>query len=119
MNTVTLPWPPSECSPNARCHWSIRAKAAKQYRETCFYLAKEVKLKAPAEGKIHLWLNFYRPTRVRIDDDNLIARAKSGRDGLADALQIDDTRFVTHAMLCDEIVKGGEVRVTLTSGLMP
>ncbi len=34
---------------------------------------------------------------------------------LAEALGIDDKRFKTQASISDEVVKGGEVRVTISS----
>ena len=38
---------------------------------------------------------FYPPDRRSYDRDNLLARIKSGLDGMCDALGIDDSRFVT------------------------
>lgn len=118
MNTVVLPYPPSECSPNARCHWSVRAKAAKKYRQDCFWLAKDAKLTAPEEGKIHVSMQFSPPDKRRRDLDNCIASSKALLDGIADALKVNDSRFALHTEMC-EIVKGGKVIVTLTSGAMP
>lgn len=110
---VTLPWPPKDLSPNARVHWSKKSKAAKAYRMACFALAHEAGIRGvPFTGRIHLWLDFYPPDRRHRDDDNMIAAFKSGRDGLADALSVDDMRFVCHPMVMDEI--GGMVKVTIT-----
>jgi len=66
--------------------------------------------------QIHVFLDFCPPNRRARDDDNVIAAFKAGRDGLADALKIDDCHFRTHPFLKrDEIVKpGGEVRVVVT-----
>jgi crossover junction endodeoxyribonuclease RusA len=117
MREVWLPWPPKECSPNARVHWSKRAKAAKQYRELCCIAAKNGRLSVEGiDGRIHLWLDFYPPNRQRRDDDNLMAAFKAGRDGLADALGLDDARFVCHPWLKDEPVKGGKVHARITAG---
>ena len=109
---VVLPWPPAALSPNARGHWSRRSKAAKAYRMQCFLFALQAGLVAP-EGRILLDLEFLPPTRRRRDDDNLTAAFKAGRDGLADALGIDDNRFVSLVRLSDEPHQGGAVRVTL------
>lgn len=68
------------------------------------------------DGRIHLWLDFYPPNRQRRDDDNLMAAFKAGRDGLADALGLDDARFVCHPWLKDEPVKGGKVHARITGG---
>ena len=34
-----FPWPPKELSPNARVHWWTLAKAKRDYKEVCYYLA--------------------------------------------------------------------------------
>ena len=109
---IDLPWPSPALSPNARGHWSKRAKAAKAYRLECFLIAKAAGIKAP-EGKILWTVEFFPPSRRAYDDDNLLARMKSARDGIADALGVDDRRFVTQFSISDEVVKGGAVRVSI------
>jgi len=112
--TVTLPWPPRELFPNSRVHWGARARAAKAYRHACWALAKEAGIVAPDSERIHLFVDFVPPDRRRRDVDNCVAAMKSGLDGLADALGVDDSRFVLRPMLCEQI--GGMVRVRLTGG---
>lgn len=109
---IDLPWPPKELSPNARVHWTKKAKAAKAYRLECFILAKAAGITAP-EGKILLTVEFFPPSRRAYDDDNLLARMKSARDGIADALGVDDRRFVTQFSVSETVVKGGLVKVTI------
>lgn len=110
---MTLPWPPKELSPNARVHWTKKSKAARRYREACFVRCRQARLRG-LSGKARLVLEFVPPSRRRRDDDNLVAAFKSGRDGLADALGIDDCHFVTTFSVSDEVVKGGAVRVRVT-----
>ena len=45
---VTLPWPPSALSPNARQHWSALARAKKAYRAACAAHAPAWKYFPPA-----------------------------------------------------------------------
>ena len=111
-NQVLLGWPPKVLSPNARTHWAARSRAAKAYRYSCFMAAKLAGLVAPA-GRILLQLEFLPPTARRRDDDNLLASFKAGRDGLADALGIDDSLFVSQVQI-GEVHPGGAVRVTLS-----
>ena len=112
---VDLPWPPKELSPNARVHWSKRSKAAKAYRTSCSLLVQQAKIAKPeTAGRLHLWLTFFPPDRRHRDDDNMIAAFKSGRDGIADALGIDDKRFVCHPYVSE--TTGGMVRVSVTAG---
>lgn len=112
MYTLQLPWPPKELNPNARTHWARKSKVAKTYRMTCRALCVAAGLVAP-EGKVLLVVEFVPPDARRRDDDNCLAAFKSGRDGLADGLKIDDHRFVTQIRMSDETVKGGAVRVSI------
>lgn len=109
MIDMTLPWPPKELSPNARVHWRQKHKHAKAYRRTCGLIA--LALDAPhLSGKKYFWVTFCPPNRRSYDDDNLLARFKAGRDGIADGLGIDDKNFVT-TINVGEPVPGGAVRV--------
>lgn len=114
---VTLPWPPKILSPNARAHWAAKAKAAKAYRAECAWLTKAAGLHVDWDGTVHLWITFLAPDRRHRDDDNLIAAFKSGRDGMADALGIDDKRFRVQPWVSDEVVTGGAVKVRLSPGI--
>ena len=109
---VILPWPPKELSPNKRIHWAQKSKIAKQYRHACHMLTKQAGMAVDWDGDIHLSIMFYPPDRRRRDDDNAIASFKAGRDGMADALGVDDKRFRTHPWLSDEI--GGYVKITIS-----
>ena len=116
LGEVVLSWPPKELSPNARVHWSKKAKAAKKQRSDAHLIALAAgwnRLQFPP-GRLHLWIDFYPPTRRWPDDDNMLARLKPARDGIADALGIDDKRFVSHPLVIQEARKGGEVRIRIT-----
>ena len=111
---VILPWPPRALSPNSRPpHWSVLAKAKRAYRQACYVEAMAAGLRkgtfAPAD-RLHVRLVFVPPDRRRRDLDNLIAAMKSGLDGLADALGVDDSRW-TLTCAIDEGGIGGMVRV--------
>lgn len=110
---VTLPWPPTQLSPNARVHWAKRSKIAKQYRADCYLLTRAANVQAP-EGKIAFGMVFCPPDRRHYDDDNLVARMKHGRDGVAEALGVDDRNFAT-TFSVGEPVRGGAVRVTVSA----
>lgn len=109
---VILPWPPRALSPNARTHWRAKAPIAKSYKQACWALTLNAGMVAPDTPKLALWLDFYPPDRRHRDDDNLVAAFKSGRDGVAQALGIDDKRFRCFPMVHDKI--GGYVRVRIT-----
>lgn len=111
---VILPWPPRALSPNSRPpHWSVLAKAKRAYRQACHLEAMAAGWRkgtfAP-DDRLHVRLVFVPPDRRRRDLDNLIAAMKSGLDGLADALGVDDSRW-TLTCAIDEGGIGGMVRV--------
>ncbi|QIL72912.1 endodeoxyribonuclease RusA [Diaphorobacter sp. HDW4B] len=112
MITLTLPWPPKELSPNARLHWAQLAKAKKAYRAACGWTAKEQGARRIEAGKLNLSLVFYPPSRRAFDIDNCLARMKSGLDGLADVLGVDDKHWTLQIARSSEI--GGFVRVEVS-----
>ncbi len=98
---VVLPWPDKRLNPNAkrRSHWRSYNGAIKDDRATgstltCVAVPLCVKRQlAAGEGKIALTITFYPPDRRRRDDDGMISAFKHMRDGIADALGVDDHRF--------------------------
>jgi crossover junction endodeoxyribonuclease RusA len=104
-----MPWPPKELSPNyrTRSHRLIAVRR-RDYRRAC----AEACWQRGIRPEISLVLSrvvFHPPTKAKRDDDNLRARFKAGRDGLADALGVDDHDFngIPHQIACP--VKGGAV----------
>ena len=114
MIEITLPWPPRELSPNSRTHWRKAAPIKAKYRDACYILTKQARAVIDWEGDIHAWIDFYPPDRRHRDDDNMIAAFKSGRDGVAEALGVNDKRFRTHPYVKDQI--GGMIKIRLTPG---
>jgi crossover junction endodeoxyribonuclease RusA len=110
---ITLPWPTRGLAPNLTGHYMVKAKLRKSYREACAWTAKEqgVKQDWPESGKISVHLTFFPPNRIRRDHDNLIASMKSGLDGLANAMGVNDHRFVISSEVSDDI--GGMVKITV------
>ena len=117
MIEVVLGWPPSDLSPNARLHWAKLARAKKQYRQACLSVTKEQLKKYPKYNDLPevlvLEMTFIPPDRRSYDRDNLVARMKSGIDGLADALSINDKRFNTVISTMDKDYLGGFVKIRI------
>lgn len=107
---IETPWPAEALSPNARVHWSVRARAAKKARSAAWALAKAAKLPKPPEGPIRVTLTFQEPDARRRDLDGLLTRMKPWLDGIADALGVDDHRFEP-VLRRGPNVKGGSVLV--------
>ena len=111
---VTLPWPDKALSPNSRSRtFHKKARFTKAARSDAHWLVKAAGVPAlPDDGPILLLVTWHPPTRHKIDDDNMTARFKAARDGIADALGVDDNRFRPE-YAWGEPVKGGAVVVTL------
>lgn len=115
---VTMPWPPSGLSPNARLHWAQKSALTKAYRRACWAAALQAGIKTDWDGPIHVWLDYYPPDRRHRDMDNVLAASKAALDGLADALGINDRRFRLHPNILDDI--RGFVKISLTqNNVMP
>lgn len=115
---LELPWPPKELTPNfkRRKHWSAyRGKQAK-YRADCGWLTKQhllaEGLAITPSGLRIASITFYPPDRRRRDDDGAIGAFKAGRDGVADALGVDDHTFRPTYRFA-EPVKNGKVVIVL------
>lgn len=111
--SVTLPWPPKELSPNFRTRkasWIARVR--KEYRAKCAQVAWDRGVN-PGRG-LRLSEIVFHPPNKRYDDDNVRARFKAGRDGLADAMGVDDAEFNDVPKPIGAVVKGGAVVALLT-----
>ncbi len=114
---IVFPWPDlGKLSPNSRIHWAPRARAKKSARENAYLLTKKAGWHRIAwpKGRLAVWIDFYAPDRRRRDVDNLLASCKAVLDGIADAMGVDDRRFVPYPFLHDEARKPGEVRIRIT-----
>ncbi len=115
-----FPWPDKGLSPNARMHHHPLAALKKRARKAVADLAyeqmpygvEEVRGAFAGDGPIAYQVTFYPPDKRHRDDDNIIASWKAGRDGLADALGVNDRRFRPHYIFADP-AKPGRVEVKL------
>ena len=89
--TITIPMSiPPGLSPNARLHWAPRSRLVRQARETAYYATREAGrfyMRPPLT--LHVAVAWESRRRAQ-DDDNVWAGLKSFRDGIADALGVDD-----------------------------
>jgi crossover junction endodeoxyribonuclease RusA len=95
---ITLPWPRREVWPNFRNghHWRVYGPVVKAQRDDAAMMTLAAIMPTRPtfpEGKIPLEVNFYPPDRRKRDEDGCIGAFKSARDGIADALRVDDARF--------------------------
>lgn len=111
---IELPWPAKELSPNARQHWSAAARAKKAYRTRCRVLGDASGLSLVPKGteRVLVHLEFFPPDRRIRDWDNMVASMKSGLDGLADSMGVDDGKWRLSFDVSDDPVEAGRVLVS-------
>jgi len=110
---IALPWPDRALSPNGRSHWAIKARAVKSARNTARVLTMEaLRLRKPGWDRVLLHWEFHPKTRNGVDSDNAESSVKAYRDGIADALGIDDSKFEATRSF-GEPIKGGAVIATV------
>lgn len=113
MIELTLPFPPSDLSPNSRSHYMKLAKAKAFYRHACATTAQSQGLAKIDAKALHADFVFYPPNRRRYDLDGLLSRCKAGIDGLVDVCGVDDYFWSMSLSRSEQI--GGFVKVTLTA----
>jgi crossover junction endodeoxyribonuclease RusA len=117
---ISLPWPDRRLSPNARLHWRAKAPVTKKARTDAMlatYAAlgcglREVRANLSGDGPISLKVTFYPPDRRHRDDDGMVGSFKAARDGIADALGVNDRRFRPHYYFA-EAEKPGRIEVVV------
>lgn len=120
---IVLPWPDRRLSPNARIHWRPKAALTAKARADAHLAALEaagsalssIRASLSGDAPIPLRVTFYPPDKRHRDDDNMVACAKSVRDGIADALHVNDRRFRPHYFFADP-AKPGKVVVEVGYG---
>lgn len=103
---VDLPFPPADLSGHAKGHWRGRAGVTKKYREWALTASKSCRYVPPATGDIEVFVIFTPPDR-RGDRINFPNRMKPYFDGIADALGVNDSRFLPHFQFCEPKKPGG------------
>ena len=68
-----------------------------------------------AKGPITLDIEFIEPDKRRRDLDNMLASIKSGIDGIADALGVNDSRFIYKIRRSEAV--GGMIKVTISESV--
>lgn len=112
---VPLDWPPRVLSPNSRSHWAPKSTATRRARDDAYIVTLSAmwgRAKPDVTGDVAMTWTFHPPRKGRFDMDNAIARCKALQDGIADALGVDDNRFVPTYRKGD-VVKGGKVIVEI------
>lgn len=107
---ITMPFPPSVLSGHAQsgagkgAHYA-KARATKQWRAWAQQAALAAKVSAPADGDIRIHVRFV-PANRRGDRVNFPNRMKPIFDGIADALKVNDSRFLPSFEFCEPEAPG-------------
>lgn len=109
---IELPFPPASLSGHAKGHWRSKAAITAKHREWARLATLEVRdIVIPATGDIRVIVAFYPPNR-RGDRVNFPNRMKPYFDGIASALNVNDSRFLP-VYYFGEPVKLGRVVVEI------
>lgn len=110
---ITLPFPPASLSGHAKGHWRAKAAITAKHREWARLATLAATLPPlPDTGDIPISITFYPPNR-RGDRTNFPNRIKCLIDGIADALGINDSRFVPSYHFAEPVKGPGSVVIVL------
>lgn len=111
--TSYLPWPDKGLSPNARGHWAKRAKLTKAARQGSAWQLLQDGIRTLHADRAKVTMTFYPPdARVR-DLDNMVSATKAHRDGIADVIGIDDSKWEVSFSLGGPVRPAGMVKVEI------
>lgn len=99
MITLELPIPPQVLRPNGRTrNYHYKNRVAQNAKEDGWAATREKVTQNPfGNGPLCLRYTYYPPKGGKsLDDDNLIGAMKYYRDGIANALDINDKQFITY-----------------------
>ena len=113
-SVIVLPWPPASLSGHANGSWRTKAAITRKYREAARYAAlawMRNEWVVFGDGDILVKISFTPPNN-RSDRTNYPNRIKPYLDGIADALGVNDKRFLPSYEFC-EAKAPGSVTITL------
>lgn len=113
--SIELPWPPASLSGHNKGHWRTKSGIVAEHREWARRATLAANPKIPEKGDIRVSATFY-PPNCRGDRVNYPNRLKPYWDGIADALKVNDSRFLP-AFHFAEPVKNGRVVITIGEGV--
>jgi crossover junction endodeoxyribonuclease RusA len=106
---IVLPFPPASLSGHAKGHWRNKSTPTAKHREDARKATLAARPTVPATGDIRIHIRFVPPDR-RGDRTNYPNRLKPYFDGIADALGVNDARFLPSYEFCAP-AKPGRVEV--------
>ncbi len=92
-SVIYLPFPPTSLSGHNNGHWIGKSGIVALHRSDAFALAKQARVKVPVDGDIRIAF-YFTPPDDRGDRVNFPIRLKPAIDGIAQALGVNDKRFL-------------------------
>jgi crossover junction endodeoxyribonuclease RusA len=117
-----LPFPNARLNPNRSkgVHWAATSALRKSARTSAYALTRVAALGTPwydvprsKAQTVPLVITFIQPDRRHRDRDNLLAACKPALDGVADALEINDSQFDPVTIRREYGEKPGAVRIEI------
>lgn len=105
MSLIELPFPPASLSGHNTGHWRSKSGVVKKHREWARLATLAAHPTVPTTGDIRLSVTFYPPNR-RGDRINFPNRCKPLFDGIADALGVNDARFLPAYHFAEPVAVG-------------
>ena len=109
---IVLPFHSSALSGHAEGHWRSKSSPTRKHREWARLATLAAGVTAPEAGDIGVSITFVPPDR-RSDRANFPNRIKPYLDGIAEALGVNDRRFLPSYAFC-EPEKPGRVEFRLS-----
>ena len=106
--SIELPWPPAELSGHNTGHWRDKAGIVAKHRLWAKNATLAAKPAVPARGDIRVIIGFYPPDK-RGDRVNYPNRLKPYFDGIADALGVNDNRFLPSYHFAEPVKGQGKI----------
>ena len=93
---IDLPFPPQGLNPNRnKRSVMMKARLTKEYRKLCGNECFAQGIRRVHAEALNATITFYPPDKRLRDFDNMIASFKSGQDGIADVVGVDDAKWAT------------------------
>lgn len=108
---ILMPFPPSSLSGHAKGHYRSKSAVTKKWRGWANTATMEARPVVPETGDIRVHVRFVPPNRCG-DRTNFPNRMKPIFDGIADALKVNDARFLPSFEFCAP-EKPGRVEITV------
>ena len=122
MIAILLPFPNARLNPNRSkgVHWAATSALRKSARTSAYALTRVAALgtswydvQRSKAQTVPLVITFIQPDRRHRDRDNLLAACKPALDGVADALEINDSQFDPVTIRREYGDKPGAVRIEI------